>query len=1345
MLDFLGTAQPDANRNPGSVVRDLFVDLPASQIALLYNRIGDISTLQSLRLASGVDLIRLAQNLGAEKKSATAASGIALFTFSSLSGNVGINAGDIVTAQNGLSFSVITGTFVDSSKANYYRSVATKYADELSFLGNTDPYAVEVSLRSNVPGTSGNISKYSLVRSSIPGVSGITNIFPFSGGNNEEDDTAFRNRVLAIFSGSNIGTALGYRNTALTVSFVQDALVISPGDVLMTRDGTIISTNSSGDKVIISEGTGNKVDVVILGTNENDNVDTFIYRDKSNSNDPTAAANRFILGQIPGDENKTITRRRIDNLRLGVLPAQPVEEILEVSASLSGANFTPKSIDELGRITGNYELIKDTGVYAGSPWSQDYFQWISDHVSLFPEDIVKSQFNGQDSTAFTDVIDIPIVQQNISIVNENSIILNSDRSIIKLLHTPVASVSRVLNTNTGERYTVINQNLDGGTPNNISGRIKISGNTLPSSSDILQIDYTWIIDYDPFTDYDGKILKNNLRSSVDSIDWGMSNIIRNDRNLFTLNADGTLYTGSTSQPVSSVISANVVSTITGQVAASSVVNFSDRLAITLSAIDNEVLNITSIKLSNTEKELYITASADGLFFNNRIAVGTEIKFNISVILPTDASVSIGDDVEISFNSSDVFNITESTGSFVNNILTIPAANIIGMPPKVYLDINYIASSQDLLSFGITNMPVSRLGNGFAVNDNSGGKTNNVSIVVQRQNATMQKNVSNQYYIKLTLGSTDYALSKEQVVSVVDISTGKEYWNKSSQGTITTDTDGSYLLVMTGLNTPAIGDRVIAIYSFTDRLRTQPFTFSNRVIKYGIDSVDFDFTLGKFFVPISDITPGTALPFTVIEPSTGAIVGSGSDGYIGFSDGYDDTIFSSLSFNFSTLTNLKGKTISLSSGTNINDNGEFYPISLLSAHSVMMSPMISNITTGQVSIIRLSDNKDIWDPATCIILNNRLYLPNSNLITVGDDVIVLITASKPIHQSPTRLAITLSDQLTNSGVLTVNGTTITKVADVIFTATQNGLRQNILEAMKSFLGVSSTSSITADKSLVRLLKLEKVITTDNDKVLSVAATYDINGSSVRNDLFYSNEMHYGSDLSFMEFELPKSSGNLLNIPEIGDKLRISFVYSTANDFENLYFSRNGTLYTNKKFAVVSKIFPSSGFNSSLSARFIVSFFTQPATGSRYRAFYNYIAPKQNERVLIRTNFNQAIVDTTLAIEASRPINADVLVRAAKKILVDATLNIVVKTDYLTSAAIVKQNVKDKLTNTVNTAILGDNINSSDLIAAAQAVDGVDRARILYFNRDGELGQVLTILAEKDEYFSANDIIINQEDR
>lgn len=1343
LLDYFKTTLPDLDTKPGSVARNIAIDAPASQIALLYDELANISNLQSLRLVAGSDLDKLAANLGATRKVATASSGTALFTFASLPANVGINPGDIVTAQDGTTFAVTAGLTVDASQANSYRALATKFQNDLNFLNITDQFAVEVSVQATSTGANTNIAKYSLIRASTPGVSNVTNVFSFTGGADQENDATFRNRVLAIFSGSNIGTSLGYKNLALSNTFIQDALVVGPGNPLMTRDGTQVVENPDGSFTIISEGTGGKVDIWVLGSNLTQNVDTFIYRDQSNKNDPTDPSNIIVLGQITADAGKTVTQKRLDDIANGILPAQPVEEILEVTGTLSGGNFVPKSIDTFGVVSGNYELIKDTGTYAGSPWAQDKFHWISNQISDFPEDLVKSKFNGQDPTTFSGVLQIPNIQQNILISNENSPISSSDRSIIQLLHTPATNVTRVFNTNTGEKYLITNQNLDGYGSTNNTGRIQISGNTLPSSSDILQVDYTWIVNYDSFSDYDGKILKNNPRTITDSVDWGISQAIRTELATFILNNDQTLYTGTVKHPVSAVISSNIFSASFGTVVNSTLTNFPNRLLINLPAIDNPISTIQTIKLANTEEDIYNTATSNGVILNSQEVVNLQIKFNTNIILPSDTPAIAGDYAYIVYNQQDLFN-GKTTGTFSGNQITIPSSNFSSLPVQVNLYITYLTSAVNILTCGVANFPISRSGNGFILNNNVGSVNSIISNTIKRENQIIQKNAPNQFFVNLSISSTDFNIP--QIITVIDLTTNLELWNKDFPGTITTTNTGNYELIFSGANSPAVGDSVFIAYFADDLQRIQPFTFENQIIKYDLQSLQFNFPNNYFYVPINNITTESNLTFNIIDTTTGISIGNSSDGYFSnISLNELQANFNSNSFNFSNIDDILGKLLVISHPQNVNNNGTYNILNILNNHTIQVSVPVSNLNNNQISVIRLKDNKDLWNATLGSIdsTNNLLKLPPTILANQGDEVVVFLFENKNLHQSPTKISLTMTDQIVNSGTITTAGTTITKVADAIFTATNNGLKQNILEALKNFLQVNSNTSIGSNLSLIRIVKLEKVLVASNNEITNVLGTFDVLGTTINNNLFYANEMLFNNSLANTDFILPSTANNINISPVIGDKLQITFYYANNTDNENLYFTRNGTVYGNKVFALLNNIFISSGFNTSQSTRFTFTYFTQPATGSRYRAFYNYLAPKQNERILIRSNFNRAIGDTTLIVENSRPLNADVLVREANKLLIDTTMNIVVNSNFSNSSAIVLQNVRDKITTTVNTNKLGDIISSSDLIAAAQSVDGVERARIISFNLDGKMGSVLTISAQSNQYFVANEVIINQE--
>lgn len=1064
-LDFFRVAKPLMDTKPGSVARDLAIDAPAVQIARLYEELAGVSNLQSLRFAVGSDLDNLAQNFGAVRQRGAKATGPVLLTFSSLEASFSINQGDTVIANNGTTYQSLNSIVISPVLENQYRATASKFRSDLDFVGITDEFAVEILFEAVASGIQGNISKFTINRTNIPDVNNVTNVFPFSGGRDTEDDATFRNRVLAIFSGANTGTKTGYDNSVRSDASVIDAIVVGPGDTLMTRDGTQVSVAEDGTRTILSEGSGGKVDIYLFGTRLQEAVDSFIYRDLSNTGDPTDSENDFVLGQIAGDEGKTVSRKRLDNIEAGILPNQPANNIIQVTGSLSGSNFAPKTVDNLGRVSGNFELLKDTGEFAGSPWGFDKFAWISDRISGFQEDKTKLSFNGQDPLSFTDVTEIPAASQEISVVNENSTVSSSDRSSIQLAHFPVKNVTRVFNVTTGERYVVTSQNPDGSGALNNTGRISISGQTLPAISDTLQVDYTWVFSFDPSYDYDDRTTASNPRTVRDSVDWGFSNAVR--REVATLSTAGSFLNTTVTHPISSVISVNVFSSESGTISISS-----GRLVFITT---EDISNVVSITRDSDGTELWNSSSADGSFSGQ------------TIFLPTDTLGEFGDEVTAVFNAIDVFN-ADTQGNFSSN--TISVAPSTDATAGSVVEVNYIADVRTLLpGMALSDLPAIRSGNLF-------------------------------------------------------------------------DTESS-----------------------------------------------------------SDIGS---------QPTTHVLSGS------------------------------------------------------------------------------------------TIIQNLRL--------------------------APSVLGLNITGSI-SPGVITVSGATIFRISDEVITATRNGLKQDLSTAIKSFLELSSQDSIPSNIRVGRLISVEKVTTTSNLDVLSVDNDYDIRQYKVLDNNFAKEESVQDSSLSATEIELPATPSNSNEEPQVGDRLRVTFHIIKYNDTENVSFSRSGQLYTNKRFALIDTISISSGFTSTTSsfATLTVTNLNQPATRTRYTAVYDYTAPKVNERITIRFNYDRLITDATFNLEETRPIGADVLAKAATRILVDTTINVVVTEAFVNRTEIVRQNVQDTVTSALNQQSLGTIVDASDLIQAAYTVDGVDRARIIFFNKNGETNSVLSIEAQKNEFIAANNVVINIESR
>lgn len=694
-IDFYKSSIPELDTKPGTVARDLLIDGPSEQLGRVYDELARVRAAQSLRLSLGSDLDKLANNFGAVRKQGSVASGTALYTFNEIEADIPISIGDTVVANNGSSFKVTQGTTVSPVNINQYRATASKYRSELDFAGITDEYAVEVLVEATSTGVAGNISRYALNSSSTDGVSNVTNTSSFSGGTAAESDQAFRNRVLSIFSGANTGTALGYRNAVLADPQVLDAIVIEPGDPLMTRDGTVVYTAEDGTQTIVSEGTGGKVDIYVNGVRFQEILDSYIYRDNSNKNDPTDPSNDFVLGQIEGDEDKTVSRKRIENLEDGDLPDQPVNNIVEVSGSTSGPNFSQKQTDSLGRVTGNYELIRDDGAFGGSPWGFDRIHWIDDTIRDFTEEQTKGRFNGKDPLTYPDVTKIGASTQNISVVNENSTVSSSDRSSIQLAHQPVTAVTRVYNLTTGERYVVSSQNPDGSGSINETGRITISGNTLPATSDILQVDYTWIFDFDDAIDFDNRLTSSNPRTVVDSVDWGFSNAVSRERSI--VESTGSISTVTVTHPITTVIEVNTFAE-----ELSTVQLISGRLGVVVS---QTVQNVESVERTDDQAEVFNTNKNDGSFSG------------LTIFLPTDTIAEIGDSVNVVYNTQDTFTVNGVTGSFDSNSISLPSNSTV--IAGTIVEVSYIADVKTLLPQTLlSSLPAVRNENGFTTTTSS---------------------------------------------------------------------------------------------------------------------------------------------------------------------------------------------------------------------------------------------------------------------------------------------------------------------------------------------------------------------------------------------------------------------------------------------------------------------------------------------------------------------------------------------------------------------------------------------------------------------------------------------------
>lgn len=1064
MLQNLQLTQPNLDVKPNSVARDLFVDNLALRIADVYTALRQVSALQSITNLNGQDLTNYGMNFGLERRIGTKSSGSVLLTFRSLSEDISILAGSVVRTRQNIPFTTISSTTAFATQANSLRATATRFRNQLNTAGITDEFALEVSVEAQSTGSAGNVSAYSIISHNIPSVNSITNIFPFSGGTDLEDDSTYRSRILAIFSGTNVGTALGYRSAVLNLPNVIDALVIESGDPLMTRDGTITSIDEDGNITITQSGTGGKVDIYVMGTDLQTGIDSFVYNDQSGTGQPTDLENDYVLGQsdLTSSTNLSLNTRRVNTLSgTDQIPLQPINNITAISGSSSGPNFTEYFVDEFGIGHGNYMLVKDVSQTGGSPFGLDKLRWMDNEISLSNENKTKGIFNGVDGLGFTDVNNINGVRQDIQVVNENSNI-SKDRKYITTKHSPVRNVSRVFNLTTGERYFIVNQNPDGSGSINSTGKVEISGKTLPNISDILQVDYTWIKEFDKNVDFYSLNLPN-LGNIQDSIDWGFSNYIIDERADVELDDYNNL-TLNTKYPISRLISVNSF------IEENSEISGGSSKTIELSQVISNIYSVKDIDISG-EPEIYNTQNADGNFSN------------VIVSLPTDTIGESGNSVKVLYNLENILDIEGyNTGLILNNQITLNPYTILADGTEV--SVNYVANLGNIIP---------------------------------------QTNIS--------------------------------------QLPISTDGFNSFV---------------------------------------GIDG--YQPVLNEF------------------------------------------------------------------SGNNVVKNERF---------------------------------------------------------------------------APTQLRVTMVG-IPIQGIIKIVGTTFNKYEGVFTTTRDDTLDLSAL--IREAESLKSNENIPTNIHLARVSNLEKVEIDSRENILSTIFEYDLTNYKIKSNTWDKNSI-VDSSLNQTEFSIQDISTNDSPITT-GSALKVAFYYYKTNDYENLFFSRSGTLITSKIFGHISSINKLSGFqdtNGTVSGRFTIDSFNQPQENTSYFVDYTYVAPKENERITINYEYNQIITDATQAIENSRPITADVLVKSAVAVTIDVQAKIVVSEGFKTRAGIVKQDVMDNITSTLNASSLGTTLDASDLVNSAYNVDGLDRITIIKFNKENTTGTKLSISANKNEYLTAGMISVEVENR
>jgi hypothetical protein len=328
------------------------------------------------------------------------------------------------------------------------------------------------------------VGPYAIIRGNIPGISTVINLSPTVGGVDGESDASLRRRITLVLSGSSSGTVEGLTSIALSNPAVTDAVVIRPGDPLMTRDGSEFDAQGN----LIKAGTGRSVDLYIKGDLPITNTETLSFVDHSDGT-PVTTQNDLVLGyDTVSDTN--------------IFAKQPIEEILDLTGSVSGANFKKGQpiTDSEGNVilTGNYVLLSDMEQEIGdspimivrdnttgetkvatylSPISNRYsliekvapsgrgnsalgldsIFWLTNVATVNQEGISRgSEFNGSDTLAHSNVAQLLAVNEDVILTKESIVITSQGTSqgifTIFTKHQPVVTITQVRHSRLGFDY-----------------------------------------------------------------------------------------------------------------------------------------------------------------------------------------------------------------------------------------------------------------------------------------------------------------------------------------------------------------------------------------------------------------------------------------------------------------------------------------------------------------------------------------------------------------------------------------------------------------------------------------------------------------------------------------------------------------------------------------------------------------------------------------------------------------------------------------------------------------------------------------------------------------------------
>lgn len=322
MIDYINTKFTDIATFSGSVIRDVVIEAPSNEIALLYKENENTKLLRSLDNASDiptVDLIQIGNNYGLELLPGTKARGTITFRVLNLStteSDITIPAGTQVQTAHTTDFAAVV--FQTLEDVTFYAASAPSY-----FNSDTGFYEVTTIIECTDIGKAGNVSTgvINILSTTINRIHSVYNSNTTAGGTEIETNEDFAERILEKLKGNNIGTKSGIKTIAESFSSaIVSVEIVGPNDEEMTRNEY-----------------GGSVDVVIQGEYLETATQTEVYE--------------------TGDTEI-------------ILETQPVKSILSVTGYVDGDEYT------FSAETDYSFIIDDWSLQNGSILAQSKILWI---------------------------------------------------------------------------------------------------------------------------------------------------------------------------------------------------------------------------------------------------------------------------------------------------------------------------------------------------------------------------------------------------------------------------------------------------------------------------------------------------------------------------------------------------------------------------------------------------------------------------------------------------------------------------------------------------------------------------------------------------------------------------------------------------------------------------------------------------------------------------------------------------------------------------------------------------------------------------------------------------------